>query len=209
MWICNCFGNIVYSVIAWVKEAQQWPSVTIKYCWMERDLIFCLFFPRVCDNSQWVFIPHIAVLFYRARTSPQSFEASHSEKNIPKEKLKSYRFFSTEDRTFKVHGHIQKGGLTFCVIAFSLLSSFWISLWSGKYIVHVILKRYKIRFQLSFTISMVCPQRYMWKIPGSTRPGPKLWNSLSLDVKKIKSFSSFRCHIKNSMIDGYITIIDS
>ena len=39
--------------------------------------------------------------------------------------------------------------------------------------------------------------------------GPKLWNSLSLDVKKIKSFSSFRCHIKNSMIDGYITIIDS
>ena len=30
-----------------------------------------------------------------------------------------------------------------------------------------------------------------------------------LSLKKIKSFSSFRCHIKNSMIDGYIAIIDS
>ena len=40
--------------------------------------------------------------------------------------------------------------------------------------------------------------------------GPKLWNSLSvIDVKKIKLFSSFRQHIKNSMIDGYNTVIDS
>ena len=30
-----------------------------------------------------------------------------------------------------------------------------------------------------------------------------------LDVKKIKPFSSFRRHIKNSMIDGYITNTDS
>ena len=37
----------------------------------------------------------------------------------------------------------------------------------------------------------------------------KLWNSLSIDVKKIKPFSSFRQHIKNSVIDGYNTIIDS
>ena len=36
--------------------------------------------------------------------------------------------------------------------------------------------------------------------------GPKQWNSLSLDVKKIKSFSSFGRHIKNSMIDGYNVI---
>ena len=34
--------------------------------------------------------------------------------------------------------------------------------------------------------------------------GPKRWNSLS-----IKPFSSFRQHIKNSVIDGYNTIIDS
>ena len=39
--------------------------------------------------------------------------------------------------------------------------------------------------------------------------GPKLWNSLSIDVKKIKPFSSFRQHIKNVLIDGYNTIIDS
>ena len=39
--------------------------------------------------------------------------------------------------------------------------------------------------------------------------GPKLWNSLSIDVKKINPFSSFRQYIKNSVIDGYNTIIDS
>ena len=37
--------------------------------------------------------------------------------------------------------------------------------------------------------------------------GPKLWNSLSIDVKKIKPFSSFRQYIKNSVIDGYNTMI--
>ena len=39
--------------------------------------------------------------------------------------------------------------------------------------------------------------------------GPKLWNSLSIDVKKIKLFSNFRQYIKNSVIGGYNTIIDS
>ena len=39
--------------------------------------------------------------------------------------------------------------------------------------------------------------------------GTNLWNSLSTDVKKIKPFSSLRQNIKNSMIDGYNTIIDS
>ena len=43
--------------------------------------------------------------------------------------------------------------------------------------------------------------------------GPKLWNSLSIDVKKIKPFSSFRQYIKNSMIGDqsgdYNTIINS
>ena len=39
--------------------------------------------------------------------------------------------------------------------------------------------------------------------------GPKLWNSLSIDLKKIKPFSSFRQYIKNSVINGYNTIIDS
>ena len=39
--------------------------------------------------------------------------------------------------------------------------------------------------------------------------GPKLWNSLSIEVKKIKPFSSFRQCIKNSVIDGCNTIIDS
>lgn len=39
--------------------------------------------------------------------------------------------------------------------------------------------------------------------------GPKLWNSLSIDVKKIKPFSSFRQYNKNSVIDSYNTIIDS
>ena len=38
--------------------------------------------------------------------------------------------------------------------------------------------------------------------------GTNLWNSLS-DVEKIKPFSSFRQNIKNSMIDGYNTVIDS
>ena len=37
----------------------------------------------------------------------------------------------------------------------------------------------------------------------------KLWNSLSIDVKKIKPFSSFPRHIKNSVIDGYNTVVDS
>ena len=47
-------------------------------------------------------------------------------------------------------------------------------------------------------------------IPSLSYTGPKLWNSLSIDVKKIKPFSSFRQHIKNSVIDGYnYTIIDS
>ena len=31
----------------------------------------------------------------------------------------------------------------------------------------------------------------------------------STDVKNIKPFSSFRQNIKNSMIDGYNTVIDS
>ena len=39
--------------------------------------------------------------------------------------------------------------------------------------------------------------------------GPKLWNSLSIDVRKIKTFFRFRQYIKNSMIDGHNTIIDS
>ena len=39
--------------------------------------------------------------------------------------------------------------------------------------------------------------------------GPKLRNSLSIDAKKIKPFSSFRQHSKNSLIDGSNTIIDS
>ena len=30
--------------------------------------------------------------------------------------------------------------------------------------------------------------------------GPKLWNSLFIDVKKIKPFSSFRQHFSNSLI---------
>ena len=38
---------------------------------------------------------------------------------------------------------------------------------------------------------------------------PKPWNSLSIDVKKIKPFFSFRQYIKNSVIDVYNTIIDS
>ena len=39
--------------------------------------------------------------------------------------------------------------------------------------------------------------------------GQKLWNCLSIDVKKDKPFSSFRQYIKNSVIDGFNTIIDS
>ena len=39
--------------------------------------------------------------------------------------------------------------------------------------------------------------------------GTNLWNSLSTDIKKIKPFSSFHQNIKNSMIDGYNTVIDS
>ena len=56
---------------------------------------------------------------------------------------------------------------------------------------------------------------YKWPTEGSillrslSYTGPKLWNSLSIEVKKIKPFSSFRQYIKNSVIDGYNTIIDS
>ena len=39
--------------------------------------------------------------------------------------------------------------------------------------------------------------------------GPKLWNSLSINVKKIKPFSSFCRYIKNSVSDSYNSIIDS
>ena len=39
--------------------------------------------------------------------------------------------------------------------------------------------------------------------------GPKLWNSLSINVKRIMPFSSFCQYIKNSVIDGYNSIIDS
>ena len=39
--------------------------------------------------------------------------------------------------------------------------------------------------------------------------GPKLWNFVSIDVKKIEPFSSFRQYVKNSVIDSYNTIIDS
>ena len=35
---------------------------------------------------------------------------------------------------------------------------------------------------------------------------PKLWNPLSIDVKKIKPFSSFCQYIKNSIIDVHNTI---
>ena len=37
--------------------------------------------------------------------------------------------------------------------------------------------------------------------------GPKLWNSLSIDVKKIKLFSGFRQYIKNSMTDVIILLL--
>ena len=40
-------------------------------------------------------------------------------------------------------------------------------------------------------------------------PRPLTLSSFSIDVKKIKPFSSFRQQIKNSVIDGYNTIIDS
>ena len=46
-------------------------------------------------------------------------------------------------------------------------------------------------------------------IPSLNYTGPKLWNTLSIDVKKMKPFSSFRQYIKNSVVDGYNTIIDS
>ena len=39
--------------------------------------------------------------------------------------------------------------------------------------------------------------------------GTNLWNSLSIDVKKIKPFSSFLQNIKNSVIDGYKSVINS
>ena len=38
--------------------------------------------------------------------------------------------------------------------------------------------------------------------------GTNLWNSLSVDIKKIKPFFSFRQNIKNYMIDGYNSVIN-
>ena len=55
----------------------------------------------------------------------------------------------------------------------------------------------------------ICSYTTQYGIRSVSYTGPKLWNSLSIDVKKIKPFSSFRQYIKNSMIDGYNTIIDS
>ena len=54
-------------------------------------------------------------------------------------------------------------------------------------------------------VKSVHTNQYGVRSPSYT--GPKLWNSLSINVKKIKPFSSFRQYIKNSVIDGYNTII--
>ena len=59
----------------------------------------------------------------------------------------------------------------------------------------------------SLPISRLKPSRSKGNILSKT--GPKLWNSLSIEVKKTKPFSSFRQYIKNSVIDGYNTVIDS
>ena len=39
--------------------------------------------------------------------------------------------------------------------------------------------------------------------------GTNLWNSLSIDVKKIRPFSSFRQNSKNFIIDGYNSVFNS
>ena len=43
----------------------------------------------------------------------------------------------------------------------------------------------------------------------SVHTTPYLWNSLSIDIKKIRPFSSFRQNVKNSMIDDYNSVINS
>ena len=54
-----------------------------------------------------------------------------------------------------------------------------------------------------------CVHTTQYSIRSLNYTGPKLWNSLSIDVKKMKPFSSFRQYIKNSVIDGYNSIFDS
>ena len=39
--------------------------------------------------------------------------------------------------------------------------------------------------------------------------GTNLWNSLSINVKKTKPFSSFHQNLKNSMINDYNGVINS
>ena len=39
--------------------------------------------------------------------------------------------------------------------------------------------------------------------------GTNLWNSLSIDVKKMRPFSSFRQNSKNFIIDGYNSVFNS
>ena len=54
-------------------------------------------------------------------------------------------------------------------------------------------------------VKSVHTNQYGVRSPSYT--GPKLWNSLSINVKKIKLFSGFRQYIKNSMIDVIILLL--
>ena len=59
---------------------------------------------------------------------------------------------------------------------------------------------------------IICLLNQLMHVPLNTPfcyTGTNLWNSLSIDVKKIKPFSSFLQNIKNSVIDGYKSVINS
>ena len=68
---------------------------------------------------------------------------------------------------------------------------------------------YNTRQSKSDNLFVKSVQTTQYGIRSLSYTGPKLWNSLSIDVKKIRPLSSFRQYIKNSVIDGYNTIIDS
>lgn len=156
MWTCNCFENFVYPVIAWLTEAQWWRQVTLKYCCLERGLIFDMFFQSVIMVSRF-FIPHIAVLSYLARTSLQSFEASHSEEKYSQGKRDVLPFlldliYSKYMYTYETH----------YLLHYSLQSSFKFLNISVKWEAHCSCHYQEVKDSVwtILVISMICTQQW-------------------------------------------------
>ena len=84
-------------------------------------------------------------------------------------------------------------------------SSFVIFLTQYLLVIHIIHINHRLIICL---LHLFIPLKTAFVLSSLSYTGPKLWNYLSIVVKKIKPFSSFPQYIKNYVIDGYNTIID-